>query len=66
MPEFGGDAIGYFDAMSSDSMRAAIEQALADPEPRESIARRTRERAALFTWDRFTERVVALYRSVLG
>ena len=66
MPEFGGDAIGYFDAGSADSMRAAIERALEDPEPRESIARRTRAQAALFTWDRFTERVVALYRSVLG
>jgi glycosyltransferase involved in cell wall biosynthesis len=66
MPEFGGDAIGYFDAGSADSMRAAIERALEDPEPRESIARRTRAQAALFTWDRFTARVVALYRSVLG
>lgn len=66
MPEFGGDAIGYFDASSADSMRAAIERALADPEPRESIAQRTRARAALFTWDRFTARVVTLYRSVLG
>lgn len=66
MPEFGGDAIGYFDPLSSDSMRAAIEQALADPEPRESIARRTRARADLFTWDRFTARVVALYRSVIA
>lgn len=66
MPEFGGDAIGYFDAGSADSMRAAIGRALEDPEPRESIARRTRAQAALFTWDRFTERVVALYRSVLG
>lgn len=66
MPEFGGDAIGYFDAGSADSMCAAIERALEDPEPRESIARRTRAQAALFTWDRFTERVVALYRSVLG
>ncbi|MCX7197582.1 MAG: glycosyltransferase [Proteobacteria bacterium] len=66
MPEFGGDAIGYFDAGSADSMRAAIEHALEDPEPHESIARRTRAQAALFTWDRFTARVVALYRSVLG
>jgi len=65
MPEFGGDAIGYFNASSADSMRVAIERALADPELRESIARRTRARAALFSWDRFTARVVSLYRSVL-
>lgn len=66
MPEFGGDAIGYFDALSAGSMRAAIEQALDDPRPRAAIAERVRARAALFTWDRFTGRVVALYRSVLG
>jgi glycosyltransferase involved in cell wall biosynthesis len=65
MPEFGGEAIGYFDALSADSMRAAIEQALDDPQPRAAVAARMRARAALFTWDRFTERVVALYRSVL-
>jgi glycosyltransferase involved in cell wall biosynthesis len=66
MPEFGGTAIGYFDPHSVDSMRQAIERALDDPTPREVIAAGCRAQAAHFTWDRFTARVVALYRSVLG
>jgi glycosyltransferase involved in cell wall biosynthesis len=66
MPEFGGTAIGYFDPCSVDSMRQAIERALDDPTPREVIAAACRAQAARFTWDRFTARVVALYRSVLG
>jgi glycosyltransferase involved in cell wall biosynthesis len=68
MPEFGADAIDYFDPMSVDDLRAAIERALAataDPLALAEAGARSRARAAEFTWDRFTARVVALYQSVL-
>jgi len=66
MPEFGGTAIGYFDPLSVDSIRQSIEQALTDRTDRAVLASACRAQAARFTWDRFTARVVALYRSVLG
>jgi glycosyltransferase involved in cell wall biosynthesis len=69
MPEFGGDAARYFDALDPHSIARTIVdmlEATASEGARAEQALRARAQAAHFTWDRFTARVVALYRSVLA
>lgn len=61
MPEFGGDAIEYFDALSAPSIAAAIKECLAHPDRMEEMRRRGPLRANSYSWDDFTRRVVALY-----
>jgi glycosyltransferase involved in cell wall biosynthesis len=61
MPEFGGAAVGYFDASDSAAMAREIAAALAD-EPRLARMRdASSTRARLYSWDEFTARVVSLY-----
>jgi len=69
MPEFGGSAAGYFDPLDVPSIARAMLamlEATADAPGRDRQAGLARAQAARFTWDRFTARVVALYRSVLA
>jgi glycosyltransferase involved in cell wall biosynthesis len=61
MPEFGGDAVGYFDAFDSAAMARELAAALAD-EPRLARMRdASRARARRYSWNEFTARVVSLY-----
>jgi glycosyltransferase involved in cell wall biosynthesis len=61
MPEFGGDAIRYFDAFSSASMAREIASALADEPALARMRELSRRRASRYSWDEFTARVVSLY-----
>jgi glycosyltransferase involved in cell wall biosynthesis len=61
MPEFGGDAIEYFDALSVPSIASAISRCLANPDRLEEMRRHGPLRAREYSWDDFTHRVVALY-----
>lgn len=62
MPEFGGDAVRYFDPLSPASIAEAIGTLLADPPARAELGRRAVARAAGYSWDEFTRRVAELYR----
>ncbi len=61
MPEFGADAIEYFDALSVPSIAAAIQACLGNPDRMEEMRRLGPLRASRYSWDDFTRRVVALY-----
>ena len=61
MPEFGADAIGYFDAFNSASIAHEIATALADEPTLARMRNAARQRAARYSWDEFTSRVVSLY-----
>ena len=61
MPEFGGDAIRYFDAFDSASMAREIAAALVDEAAMSRLRQSAPPRAARYSWDEFTARVVSLY-----
>ena len=52
LPEVVGDAGVYFDPTDVGSMAGAIRSFLSDADRRAAMARRARERAGLFTWER--------------
>jgi glycosyltransferase involved in cell wall biosynthesis len=51
LPEVVGEAGVYFDPTDVDSMSEAIRSFLSDPTLRRALARLTRQRSAIFTWD---------------
>lgn len=64
LPEIGGDAVYYFDPGDSGKLADAIERLSSDAGLREALARKGRQRAAAFRWDRTAEATVALFRKV--
>ncbi|MFP5228298.1 MAG: glycosyltransferase family 4 protein [Acidobacteriota bacterium] len=50
IPEVCGDAALYFDPLSSESLRQAVERLLGDPELRAVMIEKGRKRAERFTW----------------
>ncbi len=64
MREFGGDAVTYFDPHSEKSMSQAMEKLLVDVAARERLRTLGPQRAQQYTWDGFTEKLVALYQKV--
>jgi glycosyltransferase involved in cell wall biosynthesis len=66
LPELVGDAALTFDPESTDAIRGSIVRLLGDAALRADLARRGRERAELFSWERTARGCVATYRRVLG
>ncbi|MEA2197187.1 MAG: hypothetical protein QOJ25_1238 [Solirubrobacteraceae bacterium] len=67
LPETGGDAAAYFEARGdggAESLRGVLGSLLADAEARAEMARRGRERAALFSWERTARETAAVYREL--
>jgi glycosyltransferase involved in cell wall biosynthesis len=52
LPEVSGGVLRYFDPHSVDDMANCMQQALEDTALREELARRGKERAAVFDWER--------------
>jgi glycosyltransferase involved in cell wall biosynthesis len=61
LPEVVGDAGVYFDPTDVGSMAGVIGSFLSDAEARDALARRARERAALFTWEASARALVACF-----
>ena len=61
LPEVVGDAGVYFDPTDVGSMASAIRAFLSDDDQRDAMARRARERAALFTWEASARALVACF-----
>jgi alpha-1,3-rhamnosyl/mannosyltransferase len=59
LPEVGGDAVAYCDPRDAGSIAGALAELLGDPARRGELARRGRERAHEFSWQRTAERVLA-------
>ena len=62
LPEIAGDAALLFDPDDQDSVAETLGCLLRDPELRDDLAARGRDRAAEFTWERAAEASVASYR----
>jgi glycosyltransferase involved in cell wall biosynthesis len=62
LPEVAGDAALLVDPEDRRALRAAIEQALADPQP---LQIKGLERAAAFTWERTAQLTAEAYRRAL-
>lgn len=60
MPEFGEDAIGYFDGLSAKSMSERMRELLTDEDMASESGRRAKDRSQLYSWDTFFTRVIDL------
>jgi glycosyltransferase involved in cell wall biosynthesis len=63
LPETGGDAAAYFDGGAHD-LANVLAKLLADADARGALARRGRERASLFSWQRTARETAAVYREL--
>lgn len=52
IPEIAGEAAEYFDPLSAESLKQAIERLLRDSELRSELTGKARRRAARFSWSR--------------
>ena len=67
LPDTGGDAAEYFDPGGdggAESLAAVLGSLLADSARRTELARRGRERAARFSWERTARETAAVYREL--
>ena len=65
MPEFGGDAISYFDPLVVSTIAEAIERLLEDQSSLERMRPRSREQAGRYSWDVFVPVVIELCQSAI-
>ncbi|MBD0349330.1 MAG: glycosyltransferase family 4 protein [Thermoleophilia bacterium] len=61
LPEIAGDAALVVDPHDPAALADALRQVLLDPELRRELARRGRQRAAHFSWQRAAEQTIAVY-----
>jgi glycosyltransferase involved in cell wall biosynthesis len=64
LPEVGGDAVVYVDPRDREQIGAAMAGLLAAPERRAELARRGRERAAGYSWDRAAGETLAVLERI--
>ena len=64
IPEVAGEAAWFVDPENQDEISAALVDLAADPTRREDLARRGRDRAALFTWPAAVDQTWAVYESL--
>lgn len=64
LPEIGGDAAIYFDPQNIEQMAHALYLVATQPNLREEMARRGRERARHFTWERAADAYMQLFLRV--
>ena len=62
LPEISGGVLRYFDPQSVDDMASCMESVLDSPEARSTLARRGKERSAIFSWRRCAEETVAVLK----
>lgn len=65
IPEVVGNAAEMFDPENPDSISAAIERVINNPQLRENLIRLGRERIKLFSWERCAQETLDVYLKVL-
>lgn len=63
LPEFGGDAVRYFDPLDTDEMAAAVGEVWSDPELRRHMSVQGVRQSARFSWKTTARRTIAVYRN---
>lgn len=66
LPEVGGDAALYFDPQQVPSIVETVRELLSDGALQVELARRGRQRAAQFSWDRVAAETEGVYGKVIG
>ena len=62
MPEFGGNAVSYFDPQDHNALTKLLAKVLNDAPERLRLGSLARIQVGKFTWDKFVQSVVAIYR----
>jgi glycosyltransferase involved in cell wall biosynthesis len=65
LPEVCADAACYVDPIDVQSIAEGIEKVVADEELRQSLIKKGRERAKLFTWESTAEKTLAVFSEVM-
>jgi glycosyltransferase involved in cell wall biosynthesis len=65
IPEVAGDAALLVDPTDEDAIAEGLRRVLEEPNLREDLSRRGRERAAAFSWEATARATLAVYREVL-
>ncbi len=66
MPEVAGDAAILADPRQPEEIAEAMVKIASETSTREEMVKKGREHAAGFTWERTVEKVVEVYRSIIG
>jgi glycosyltransferase involved in cell wall biosynthesis len=66
LPEVTGDAALHVDPLRVEEIARGLETLMESEGLREELARRGREHAAGFTWEKAVEKTFAAYRELLG
>jgi len=66
LPEYGGDAVLFFDPTSVESIAEAVRRMGTEPELCATLRQRGSERIRLFKWERTAKAYRALYRKMAG
>ncbi len=66
LPEVMGEAAEYVDPYDVESIAEALDHLLRDRAHRDELARRGRERAKLFSMDRFVQRMRTVYETAMA
>lgn len=62
LPEVGGEAVLYFDPMSSDDMVEKISKVLEDKKLRQEMVRKGLQRYEQFSWQKLTKQTLEVYQ----
>ncbi len=65
LPEVGGEAARYVDALSPTSIATGLAAILGDPNEARRMVERGREQASRYTWDRSAMELIEVYEDVL-
>jgi glycosyltransferase involved in cell wall biosynthesis len=66
LPEVAGDAASYFQPDEPESLAAAIERVVAQPDYRADLVSRGHQRLKLFSWQRCAEQTFGIYERLLA
>lgn len=65
LPEIGGDAVGYFDPMETDSILAAIKKIINEPFYANELRTKGQERLSHFSMEKCIQNTVQVYKNLL-
>jgi glycosyltransferase involved in cell wall biosynthesis len=66
LPEVGGDAVRYFDALNVDSITEAMHQALSNPSDRQTWINLGQAQSTLFSWPKTANQTVSMIQQAVG
>lgn len=65
LPEVGGDAVLYCNSEDIHDIAMVIRNVLINKDLRETLSRRGEERAKIFSWDKFSKKILDIIRTII-